>query len=115
MKSIQRAACLLLALFLTLSAVAQSAATADLRGKVKDPNGAVITSATVTIRNDARNFERTVQTNESGDYVLLSVPPGHYTLTVAAKGFAKSIAKDVVLTVGQTTTLAPATLFGVHE
>ena len=101
MKMIQRAACLLLALFFTLSAVAQSAATADLRGKVKDPNGAVITSATVTIRNDARNFERTVQTNESGDYVLLSVPPGHYTLTITAKGFAKSVAKDVVLTVGQ--------------
>src|SRR5947209_7230756 len=101
MKIIQRAAYLLLALFWTVSAFAQTAATADLRGKIKDPNGAVIPSATVTLRDEARNFERTVQTNAGGDYVLLSIPPGRYTLTVTAKGFAKAVAKNVALTVGQ--------------
>src|SRR5947209_2269814 len=101
MKIIQRAAYLLLALFWTVSAFAQTAATADLRGKIKDPNGAVIPSATVTLRDEARNFERTVQTNAGGDYVLLSIPPGRYTLTVTAKGFAKTVAKNVALTVGQ--------------
>ena len=101
MKIAQRLLCLVVAFLLTASAFAQTAATADLRGVVKDPNGALITTATVNLRDDARNFERTVQTNSGGEFVLLSVPPGHYTLTVSAQGFARMVAKDVPLTVGQ--------------
>jgi hypothetical protein len=102
MKRIQRLAILSLVLLLTTAgAFAQTAATADLRGTVKDPNGAVITNATVTLRDDAKGIERTVQTSATGEYVLLSVPPGRYTLTVTAKGFSKLVAKGVTLTVGQ--------------
>ena len=89
MKIIQRVAYFVLVVLLAAPAFAQTAATADLRGKVKDPNGAVITTATVTLRDNARNSERSVQTNGNGDFVLLSVPPGHYTLTITAKGFSK--------------------------
>src|SRR5512146_3298554 len=102
MKKIQRLAILSLVLLLTTAgAFAQTAATADLRGTVKDPNGAVITNATVTLRDDAKSIERTVQTSATGEYVLLSVPPGRYTLTITAKGFSKLVAKGVTLTVGQ--------------
>ncbi|MGZ4854980.1 MAG: TonB-dependent receptor domain-containing protein [Candidatus Angelobacter sp.] len=101
MKIIQQVACALFVLILAASAFSQTAATADLRGTVKDPNGAVIQNATITVRDEARNFERSAQSNESGYYTLLSLPPGHYTMTVEAKGFAKLVAKDVGLTVGQ--------------
>jgi carboxypeptidase family protein/TonB-dependent receptor-like protein len=101
MKIIQRLACLLFALLLTAPVFAQTAATADLRGTVKDPNGAVVSNATVSLRDETRNFERTVQTDGAGQYVLLSVPPGHYSLTVSAKGFARAVARDIALTVGQ--------------
>ncbi len=101
MNHLQRLLLVLLTLLATATAFGQTAATADLRGVVKDPNGASVTAATITLRDEARNFERTAQTNGSGEYVLLSVPPGHYTLTVTAKGFAKTIARDVNLTVGQ--------------
>jgi Carboxypeptidase regulatory-like domain/TonB dependent receptor-like, beta-barrel len=101
MKIIQRLAYALFALFLTAAAAAQTAATADLRGTVKDPNGAVISGATVTVRDEARNFERSVQTNETGYFTLLSLPPGNYKLTVTAKGFATLVARSVTLTVGQ--------------
>ncbi|MGC2695339.1 MAG: TonB-dependent receptor [Candidatus Angelobacter sp.] len=101
MNIIQRLAIALLVLSMAASAIGQTAATADLRGTVKDPNGAVIQGATVTVRDEARNFERSVQTNETGYFTLLSLPPGHYLLTVTAKGFAKLVAKDVGLTVGQ--------------
>src|SRR5262249_36644758 len=40
-------------------------------------------------------------TNGQGEYLLLSVPPGRYTLTVTANGFAKLVVKEVTLTVGQ--------------
>ncbi|HEX3585305.1 MAG TPA: carboxypeptidase-like regulatory domain-containing protein, partial [Candidatus Angelobacter sp.] len=101
MKVIQRVAGALFAIFLAGSAFSQTAATADLHGTVKDPHGAVIQNATITVRDDARNFERTVQSDASGSFTLLSLPPGHYKLTVDAKGFAKYVAKDVGLTVGQ--------------
>ena len=101
MKIIQRVLCVLFVIILAASAIAQTAATADLRGTVKDPNGAVIQNATITVRDEARNFERSAQSNESGYFTLLSLPPGNYTLTVTAKGFAKMVAKNVGLTVGQ--------------
>jgi hypothetical protein len=101
MKIIQRLAYVLFLFVLPASTFAQTAATADLRGTVKDPNGAVIQNATVTVRDQARNFERSAQSNDSGYFTLLSLPPGHYTMTVTAKGFAKMVAKDVALTVGQ--------------
>jgi hypothetical protein len=101
MNIIQRIARVLFVLALATSAVAQTAATADLRGTVKDPKGAVVQNATVTVRDEARNFERSTESNDSGFFTLLSLPPGRYTLTVTAKGFAKLVAKDLGLTVGQ--------------
>ncbi len=68
---------------------------------MKDPHGAVIQNATITVRDEARNFERSAQSNESGYFTVLSLPPGHYTMTVEAKGFARLVARDVGLTVGQ--------------
>ncbi|MBZ5696810.1 MAG: TonB-dependent receptor [Acidobacteriia bacterium] len=101
MRKPQRLGYLLLALLLAAPAFAQTAATADLRGSVKDPNGGVIPGATVTLRDVARNLERTVKTNGEGEYVLLSVPPGRYSLTITAEGFARMVATDISLTVGQ--------------
>jgi outer membrane receptor protein involved in Fe transport len=101
MKNIQRFAFVLFILVLTTLGEAQTAATADLRGTVRDPNGAVIQNATITVRDEARNLERSTQSNESGFFTLLSLPPGHYTLTVTANGFAKLVAKNLGLTVGQ--------------
>lgn len=82
-------------------AVAQATATADLRGIVKDPNGAVVANATVTAREETKAIERTSTTNGAGQFQILSLPPGNYTVTVEAQGFGKFVGKNVVLTVGQ--------------
>ncbi|MBI2681842.1 MAG: TonB-dependent receptor [Acidobacteriales bacterium] len=101
MRSI-RLACWTFLLLLTTGAFAQSTATADLRGTVRDPNGAVVAGANLTLRDDARNFERTTTTTSEGEYFFALVPPGNYTLTVDASGFGKLTAKDVKLTIGST-------------
>lgn len=101
MKKIQQILLLILVCVMAASGFAQSAATAELRGTVKDPNGAVIQNATVMVRDEAKNVERTVVSNAAGEYHLLSIPPGSYTLTVTAKGFSKMVVKNVSLTVGQ--------------
>ena len=101
MKIIQRLPFLLSIMMIAGAALGQSAATAELHGVVKDPNGAVIHGATVSLHDEAKNITRSAETNEAGEYNLLSVPPGQYTLSVTATGFAKVVAKQVTLTVGQ--------------
>jgi hypothetical protein len=92
---------LLLALvFFVASAVAQ-VASADLHITVKDAKGAVVKNATVSARSAATNFDRSTTQNLEGEYPLHSLPPGHYDVTVEAPGFAKSVVKNVAVTVGQ--------------
>ena len=84
---------------------AQSIATAQLGGTVKDPKGAVVPNVTITVRDAAKNFERTTLTAPDGEYQILQLPPGTYTVTASSPGFAKFTAKAVALTVGQTAIL----------
>src|SRR5690242_21689887 len=82
-------------LVLAASLFAQSSATAELHVTVKDPKGAVVTNASVTARNDAKNFSRTITTNLNGEYQFLLLPPGTYNVDVTAPGFAKLQAQSV--------------------
>lgn len=94
---------LFLCLFLinVSSIFAQATATAELRGRVLDPNGAVIPGATVTATNNARGTTRSVTTDADGNYVILSLQPSTYTVKVEATGFAMKTINNVGLEVGQ--------------
>ena len=89
-----------LVLLLAESAVAQSVATGDLNVVVRDPKGNLVTNATVTVRDVAKGLERTGAGDDQGGYSVRLLPPGSYTVTVEAAGFARAEAKDVGITVG---------------
>ncbi len=91
----------LLAAFLTLTALAQQTATAALEGIVSDANGAVIPNAKVTIKNTDTGLTRETATDASGIYRLPALPPGSYQLTASAAGFAENKFTGIILTVGQ--------------
>ena len=74
---------------------------ADLRGFVRDQQGAVVPNATVTARNPATNLSRTVTTNEEGFYQILNLTPGNYDVTVEAPNFKRASLPAVNLTIGQ--------------
>src|SRR6185503_7731419 len=74
---------------------------ADLQGFVRDPSGAVVVGATVSVRNAATNFSRDATTNDDGYYQITNLPPGDYEVTVEATGFSKGRIASVTLTVGQ--------------
>lgn len=97
------------ALFVTasvVSAAAQAQATAaDLTGTVVDPNGAVVSGATVTAKNIATGIERTTTSDEDGVYKLINLPPGEYEVTAEASTFKKVSVSPVRLTVGQSAEL----------
>ena len=93
---------------LSTFAFSQGAATGDLHVTVKDLKGAVVTNATVTARDEARAFERATATNTNGEYRILALPPGKYSVVVEAPGFAKNTSLQTI-TVGQMADL-PVTL-----
>ncbi len=100
-------ASLIFLLLFAVNMLAQS--TADLHVAVKDPKGAAVTNASVVVRDPSRGFERTVTQNESGQYPVLRLQPGNYTVTVEAAGFAKTTVPSINVTVGQIAEL-PITL-----
>src|ERR1700693_2332765 len=71
-----------------LSALALGAqAPANLRGVVTDPSGAGVPGASVTVTGPG-GMVRVVQTSNNGSYSIPNLPPGTYTLRIAASGFA---------------------------
>jgi Carboxypeptidase regulatory-like domain/TonB dependent receptor len=83
--------------------------TAELHVSVKDAHGAIVRNATVTVTDQARGLKRTTTVNAEGEYVFLSLPPGVYSVTVEAAGFAKLVNQDVRLQIGHVEQL-PVTL-----
>lgn len=107
-----------LGLFVALLAVTVALAQSDLgsiSGFVRDPSGATIPNAKVTVKSASGSVERTTTTNESGYYTITNIPPTTYTVSVEAPGFKKfestdnkldpssHLAVDATLTVGAAT------------
>lgn len=85
------------------SCIAQS--TATLAGTVKDPSGAVLPGATVVVHNNGTGADRSLHSDSAGQYVVPSLPPGDYNVTVTAPGFSQYLVKNYVLQVDQAATL----------
>src|SRR2546427_4625689 len=85
-----------LVFFMSLASSGALFAQSDLgriSGFIKDPSGATIANAKVTVRNNT-GVERQTTTNDSGYYVVTNVPPGLYTMTAEAAGFQKYETRD---------------------
>ncbi|HKT46284.1 MAG TPA: carboxypeptidase regulatory-like domain-containing protein, partial [Candidatus Acidoferrales bacterium] len=80
------------------------AVSATLSGRITDASGGAVTNATVTAVNAATGLSHTVNSSDTGDYFLPSLPAGEYKVTVTFTGFRKQT-KDVVLQVGQAAAL----------
>jgi hypothetical protein len=75
------------------------ASSSSLRGTVTDPSGSAIPGATVVITNPESKLARTATTGGVGDYYFPALPPGKYTLSVTATGFARYEQTDIQLLV----------------
>src|SRR5262245_37593897 len=86
---------LLILTFLVATGYSQSGGS-TVRGTVKDPQGNVVSGATVNLTNPEKNFSRTQSTNQDGIYVFTAVPPGTYKLDIEAPGFKTASASGLV-------------------
>src|ERR1017187_1005007 len=84
---------LLVLLVLPASLKAQSGGQGAITGTVSDSTGAAIPDATVTATNLATNVATIRTTSGAGAYSIAPLPPGIYSVQVAAKGF-KTLRQD---------------------
>jgi Carboxypeptidase regulatory-like domain/TonB-dependent Receptor Plug Domain len=66
-------------------------------GTVKDPSGAMVSGATVTITNPANGISRQVTSGSDGNFVAPNLYPGTYRIVVEAKGFKRLEKTGIVL------------------
>ena len=85
------------------SALAQ-VVTGTLTGTVVDPNGAVVSGATVTVKSDTTGSEKASTTSGDGLFRVENLAPGKYTVTVAGTGgFSGKAVTGVDVKLGQIT------------
>ncbi|MFY9937210.1 MAG: carboxypeptidase-like regulatory domain-containing protein, partial [Silvibacterium sp.] len=89
---------------LTSAAFAQTPGTGAISGVVYDRANRLVTNATVAAANNATHISRSV-TSTDGVFRMPLLPPGGYTVTVTAPGFAPNVLNAVQVTVSQTTSL----------
>jgi hypothetical protein len=77
-------------------------AQGTILGHIVDPSGAAIAGAKVTITNQNTNVQSSYVTNASGDYTVLQLNPGPYSMAVAAPGFETATTSGLILEVEQT-------------
>jgi hypothetical protein len=75
--------------------------TGNIVGTVTDSTGAVIPGAPITATNTDNGLKLAAVSNGAGEFNILAVPRGHYTVLVKVKGFQS---QSTALTVTVTTT-----------
>ena len=93
-------------------AAAQSTADGAIGGIVKDPNGAIVPNATVTVRNEETNRESTGTTDDEGRFRIPQLQPGRYTVTINVTGFGAYTQPGVIVEVGRVNTIEAALSVG---
>ncbi|MDT5157921.1 MAG: hypothetical protein QOH51_2278 [Acidobacteriota bacterium] len=83
-------------------AAAQSTTQGAVGGVVKDPQGAVVANASITVKNEETNKEFATTTDSEGRFRVVQLDPGNYSVTINATGFSATQQK-VIVEVGRVT------------
>ena len=93
-----------LALFVLLLAMSSrvfaQVNTVNLSGTVLDPQNLAVSNAHITVQNLATGAQRTAISDANGRYDIVGLPPGKYSFTVEASGFAVLINPSLTLILG---------------
>lgn len=69
----------------------------EVFGKITDPSGAVITGAKITLSNENTGLKRDAITDVNGQYYVLGLPTGEYSLRVDKEGFQIEIREGIAI------------------
>jgi outer membrane receptor protein involved in Fe transport len=79
--------------------------TGDLQGTIKDPSGAVLPGARVTVSTPTLVGTKTELSDSKGYFHFLNLPPGDYTVVVDATGFKSLKRSGLTIEVGHSPTI----------
>jgi Carboxypeptidase regulatory-like domain len=93
-----------------LQAATQSAPanSGGIHGQVADPTGAVIPGANVVVMTTSGKVAAKATSDAGGQYSVHGLPPGTYSVTSTAEGFAAFSVPGIVVTAGQMKTVNAA-------
>jgi len=97
---------LLIVMLGCVSAWAQ--ATAQISGTVRDASGAVLPGADITATQTETGIVRSTVSNETGSYVIPTLPLGPYKLEISLPGFRTFVQAGIVLQVNSNPTINAA-------
>lgn len=100
-----QATLILLSIGLLVGVHAQSSTVGSITGTVRDPQGAAVPKAEVTITEERTGSSRTVTATDDGFYNFTSLPAGVYTISTAPAGFKKIVTTGVDLHVNENKTV----------
>src|SRR6185503_17385017 len=86
---------------LTSSQYGWSQVAATISGKVEDASGAAVGGANVIVKSVETGASRTVSTDETGNYRVLSLPLGAHEVRAEKAGFRAAVRTGINLVVGQ--------------
>jgi hypothetical protein len=87
--------CAIFALY--VASVAAQIDRGAIVGRVVDASGAVVSGATVIVTNKGTGVAVTTGTNNTGEYQVLALIPGTYSVRVSAQGFQTFLRDDLEL------------------
>src|SRR5262245_10805697 len=86
--------------------------TSSISGTIQDPNGEVVSGATVIAKNVSTSAEFRATSSGAGIYTIPSLGSGTYMITVSASGFKQAVVRDVKLDAGVPATVNVALELG---
>jgi hypothetical protein len=92
---------LIAALFLAPFSTLAQLYTGSVTGVVTDSSGATIPAVKITLVDQGKGFSFTATTDNTGRYLLRSIPPGIYTITAETANFEKETQENIKVDVSQ--------------
>ena len=104
-KGLSKALLLLVLFWLPAYAAAQTASTGAMGGTARDTTGAVLPGVTVEAASPALIEKvRTAVTDDQGNYKIIDLRPGTYSVTFTLAGFSVYKREGIELSAGVTAT-----------
>src|SRR5215208_1929891 len=72
-----------------------------ITGRIVDASGGRMPGVTVTATNVTTNVNSATTTNSEGDYAILFLNPGTYTVTAELSGFKKLVRNNLEVRIGE--------------
>ena len=115
MRSFRFAALVLLYVLLGYGSGWAQSAEASILGRVTDPQGAVVPKTRITVTNVATQIVYKTETDSQGDYRVLALPIGTYSVTAEHEGFAKVVTAPRTLQINQQERMDLNLVVGAHN